>query len=97
MPPITRLFEKALSPRAHLLDEKHQSALRLFNGFTEGDPDLVVDLYARTLVFNNYAEVPILGISAIREAQAFYLEKLPWVQAIVLKTRHGTTLSLIHI
>lgn len=91
MPPITRLLEKALSPRTHLLDEKHQSALRLFNGFTEGDPDLVVDLYARTLVFNNYAEVPILGISAIREAQAFYLEKLPWVQAIVLKTRHGAT------
>jgi len=91
MPPITRLLEKALAARLPLLDEKHQSALRLFNGFTEGQPDLVVDLYARSLVFHNYAEIPIQGIANIREAQAFYLERLPWVQAIVLKTRHGTT------
>lgn len=91
MPPITRLLEKSLSARLPLLDEKHQSALRLFNGFSEGQPDLVVDLYARSLVFHNYAEIPIQGIANIREAQAFYLEKLPWVQAIVLKTRHGTT------
>ena len=91
MPPITRLLEKSLSARLPLLDEKHQSALRLFNGFSEGQPDLVVDLYARSLVFHNYAEIPIQGIANIREAQAFYLERLPWVQAIVLKTRHGTT------
>lgn len=91
MPPITRLLEKSLSARLPLLDEKHQSALRLFNGFSEGQPDLVVDLYARSLVFHNYAEIPIHGIANVREAQAFYLEKLPWVQAIVLKTRHGTT------
>lgn len=91
MPPITRLLEKALAARLPLLDEKHQSALRLFNGFTEGQPDLVVDLYARTLVFHNYAEIPIHGIANIREAQAFYLEKLPWTQAILLKTRNGTT------
>jgi len=91
MPPTARLLEKALAARQPLLDEKHQSALRLFNGFTEGQPDLVVDLYARTLVFNNYAEVPMRGIGNIREAQAFYLEKLPWAQAILLKTRHGTT------
>jgi 23S rRNA (cytosine1962-C5)-methyltransferase len=91
MPPITRLLEKSLSARLPLLDEKHQSALRLFNGFSEGQPDLVVDLYARTLVFHNYAEVPMLGIANIREAQAFYLHQMPWVQAIVLKTRHGAS------
>jgi 23S rRNA (cytosine1962-C5)-methyltransferase len=91
MPSTTPLLKKALAARAPLLDEKHQSALRLFNGFTEGDPNLVVDLFARTLVFHNYANIPIHGIGAIREAQAFYLEVLPWAQAIVLKTRAGTT------
>jgi 23S rRNA (cytosine1962-C5)-methyltransferase len=91
MPPTTPLLKKALATRARLLDEKHQSALRLFNGFTEGNPHLVVDLFARTLVFHNYADIPMHGIGAIREAQAFYLENLPWVQVIVLKTRAGTT------
>jgi 23S rRNA (cytosine1962-C5)-methyltransferase len=93
MPPTPHLLEKALSARIQLLDEKHQSALRLFNGFTEGNPDLVVDLYARTLVFHNYANVPLLGIGAVRDAQAFYLDRLPWIQTIVLKTRQGTTVQ----
>jgi 23S rRNA (cytosine1962-C5)-methyltransferase len=91
MPPTTPLLKKALTTRERLLDEKHQSALRLFNGFTEGDPNLVVDLYARTLVFHNYANIPMHGIGAVREAQSYYLQNLPWVQAIVLKTRAGAT------
>jgi 23S rRNA (cytosine1962-C5)-methyltransferase len=85
------LLEKALAARAALLDDKHQSALRLFNGFTEGQPSLTVDLYARSLVFHNYAEIPLQGIAAVRDAQAFYLSHLPWVQSILLKTRRGTT------
>ncbi|MDX9992678.1 MAG: class I SAM-dependent methyltransferase [Anaerolineales bacterium] len=91
MPPAPSLFQKALAVREPLLDEKHQSALRLFNGFTEGNPNLVVDLYGRSLVFHNYAEVPVRGIGAVRDAQAFYLAELPWLRAIVLKTRHATT------
>jgi len=94
--PIVPLLEAALAPRLSLLDPRHEGAVRLFNGFYEGEPDLVVDIYARTLVIFNHADVPAQAQEAIRAAQAFFLSQLPWVQAIVLKTRHGETLEARH-
>ena len=52
---VIALLEKALAVRSSLFDARHESAFRLFNGFTEGHPDLVMDLYASTLVIYNYA------------------------------------------
>lgn len=52
---ITQLLVQAVEARQSLFDPEHQSAFRLFNGFSEGNPDLVIDLYASTLVFHNYA------------------------------------------
>jgi 23S rRNA (cytosine1962-C5)-methyltransferase len=82
-------IEAALTFRAALFDERHENAFRLFNGFTEGNPDLVVDLYARTLVIHNYADKPEQGLDSVREAQRFLQERLPWIQAIVVKTRNS--------
>ena len=53
---LTQLLGGALEARRHLFDTAHQSAFRLFNGFSEGNPVLVIDLYASTLVFHNYAD-----------------------------------------
>ena len=44
------LLKSALTARLSLLAEPHNTAVRLFNGFFEGWPELVVDLYAATLV-----------------------------------------------
>ena len=60
------LLEKAIAlrqaqdsaARAPLFDPASESAFRLFNGFAEGYPELVLDVYARTLVIHNYAEDP---------------------------------------
>jgi 23S rRNA (cytosine1962-C5)-methyltransferase len=79
----------ALQKRLPLLDEPHADALRLFNGFVEGESSLVADLYARTLVIFNHADPPETALPAIQEAQAFFLSRLRWVQAVVLKTRHA--------
>jgi len=87
--PIETLLESALSFRSALFDERHETALRLFNGFTEGNPDLVVDVYARTLVIHNYADKPGSGIACLRAAHQFLLERLPWIQTIVVKTRNS--------
>jgi 23S rRNA (cytosine1962-C5)-methyltransferase len=54
MTELTALLEKAIEARQSLFDPASQSAFRLFNGFSEGNPDLVIDLYASTLVFHNY-------------------------------------------
>lgn len=87
--PIAHLLETALASRAALFDERHETALRLFNGFTEGQPNLVVDLYGKTLILHNYADHPASGFAAMRAAQEFLLPCLPWIQAIVVKTRNS--------
>jgi 23S rRNA (cytosine1962-C5)-methyltransferase len=86
---IPVLLEKAIAAREALLDAGHKSALRLFNGFLEGCPDLVVDLYASTLVLHNYAEAPEEGLSMVQEAQACLQNHLPWLRAGIIKTRNS--------
>ncbi len=65
------------------------SALRLYNGFLEGSPELVVDLYGRTLVLHDYAELPDDGLALVRQAQAYLQSRLPWLQAGIVKVRNG--------
>ena len=87
--PIETLIENALLFRSTLFDERHETGLRLFNGFTEGNPWLVADIYARTLVLHNYADRPGNGVALVREAHHFLLERLPWIQTVVVKTRNS--------
>ncbi len=84
------LLDDSLAARTHLVDENHQAAFRLFNGFTEGFPVLSVDIYARTALLHNYANPPADGEPVMRAAQAWILENLPWVTCIIVKTRNGT-------
>ena len=83
------LLEKAIAAREALFDADHKTALRLFNGFLEGCPELVVDLYGRTLVLNNYAQSPEEGLSTVQEAQAWLHGRLPWLRAAIVKTRNS--------
>ena len=85
------LLKKAHTARAVLFDEKHQSAFRLFNGFLEGNPDIAIDIYARTVVIHNYADFPAEGEVFVHAAQKFLLNKFDWLKAILLKTRKGKT------
>lgn len=83
------MLARALEARAEMFDAKREGALRLFAGFYEGCPDLVIDLYARTLVMHNYADPPAAGEAAIQMARDFLLRRLNWVTAVVVKTRHA--------
>jgi 23S rRNA (cytosine1962-C5)-methyltransferase len=84
---LAPLLSSALAARADLFDARHESAFRLFNGFFEGCPDLVIDLYARTVVLHNYADVPKQAQAMFTEAQEYLRAQLPWVNAVILKTR----------
>jgi len=88
---IISLLEKAITPRQSLFDIRHESAFRLFNGFTEGCPDLAIDLYASTLVMHNYADEPARGKFIIQTAQKFLLNELVWLHAGIMKTRNSKT------
>lgn len=72
--------------RLPLLDEFPTGALRLFNGFTEGCPQLVVDLYADTLVIFSHA-VKVPSLENQRLLVEFFLQQIPAVHTILLKSR----------
>ncbi len=86
---LVSLLAAAADARADLVDAGHEAAFRLFNGFLEGCPELVVDLYARTLVMHNYADRPQDAHELLREAQSFYLNRFPQIRAVAVKTRHA--------
>ena len=88
---IIPLLEKALSSRLNLFDPGHESAFRLFNGFTEGYPDLVLDVYGRTLVIHNYADDPAKNEEFIKEVTAYLQITLTWLHTGILKTRNAST------
>jgi 23S rRNA (cytosine1962-C5)-methyltransferase len=88
---LTSQLEKALASRLTLMDSTHESAFRLFNGFTEGYPELVIDVYARTLVIHNYADDPIQNEEIIKEANSYIQKTFPWLNTGILKTRNSTS------
>jgi 23S rRNA (cytosine1962-C5)-methyltransferase len=90
-PRTLSLIAGALDARAALVGEPHDSALRLFNGFYEGAPDLVLDVYARTLVIHDYASSEPLTATSVDLILATVLGVLPWIKAAVLKPRRAGT------
>jgi 23S rRNA (cytosine1962-C5)-methyltransferase len=86
---LSELLDHSLTARKSLFDSRHEAAFRLFNGFTEGCPQLVMDLYAATLVLNNYADHPEQGLAFVNEACDFLQTQLTWLRAGIVKTRNG--------
>ncbi|MBL6965979.1 MAG: class I SAM-dependent methyltransferase, partial [Anaerolineales bacterium] len=80
------LLEKALAAREKdFRDFENLGSLRLFNGFYEGQPGLVADLYGRTLVLFDYGKVG----DKIHHAADFYRERLPNLKCGIIKSRSG--------
>jgi 23S rRNA (cytosine1962-C5)-methyltransferase len=86
---IRPFLTQALHARLPLLDERHETAVRLFNGFLEGCPQLVVELFGATAVLYNYADPPAELDGVLTAVPPLLLDQFPWLQAILVKTRHG--------
>ena len=82
-----------LAARRDLFEPRHTSALRLFNGFLEGEPDLAVDLYGSSLVLHIHANPPESAAEKAQVVWQFYLAQLPWLQAVVVKEHRAPTLN----
>lgn len=67
----------------------HEEAFRLFNGFYEGFPDFVLDIYGSTLVIHDYSESP--DPSFIQKVVEHIRKSLNWLRAGILKTRNSPT------
>lgn len=87
--PLVSMLARAIDARAPMLDAAHATAMRLFNGFTEGHPDLVVDLYGATAIINNYANPATAGAAMVQDTMEMLLARLPWLRAVIVKTRHS--------
>ena len=85
---LKELLLSALRRRHALLsdDTLHRGAWRLFNGFTEGAPDLVIDLMGRTAVVQDYGKTALDEVF-IRD---FLLENLSFLRAVLLKRRNSS-------
>jgi 23S rRNA (cytosine1962-C5)-methyltransferase len=75
--------------RLPFMDSSHEEAFRLFNGFYEGFPDLVLDVYGSTLVVHDYAEQP--DSAFIQEIANHIQTSLNWLRTGIVKTRNGKT------
>jgi 23S rRNA (cytosine1962-C5)-methyltransferase len=91
MDSVLSSLEFALASRRDLFDARHEEAFRLFNGFTEGNPDLVIDVYGHTLLIHDYADEPSLNQEMVREVREYFHNALGWLQAGIVKTRNGKT------
>jgi len=81
----------ALAPRAPLAEARHETAFRLFNGFLEGEPRLVAEVFARTLVLHNHADPPEQAQATITAAEQYYRQQLAWIEAVLVKARYSRT------
>ncbi|NWF62690.1 MAG: class I SAM-dependent methyltransferase [Chloroflexi bacterium] len=80
--------DQASASRQMLGGDNHVEAFRLFNGFYEGYPSLVVDVYARTLVIHDYSETP--DPSLAHQVFDFIAPRLPWLGAAIVKARNSS-------
>lgn len=80
---ISARLEAAIAARRHLFEPRHEAAFRLFNGFREGWAEVAIDLYGRTLVIHDYSG----DDEAIRLIAAVCRRELPWIGAMLRKTR----------
>src|SRR5688572_22264124 len=89
--PLLSLLEKKLASHLTLSGSDHESAFRLFNGFYEGHPDIIIDIYGRTFVIHNYADDPAQNDHLIQEIIKLITTSLNWLRAGIIKTRNGKT------
>jgi 23S rRNA (cytosine1962-C5)-methyltransferase len=91
---LTDRLEKAFKARMSLLDPDNQSALRLFAGFYEGEPRLLADIFASTLLLTAYCDSTNDAQDLLDVAQRFYQERLHCLSCVVQKQRLARNTSL---
>jgi len=85
---LPQLLESTLQHRLPLIgQEPHCGAYRLFNGFSEGFPSLVVDLYGRTLVLFVHKVTGAEAAALAQSAFDFYTRALSWIDCVIAKRR----------
>ncbi|MGB4594710.1 MAG: class I SAM-dependent methyltransferase [Anaerolineaceae bacterium] len=89
-PNIKTLIQSRLQPRLSLLNPYQPQVIRLLNGYTEGLPGWMVDLYAANLVISEHTSPgPSSRQTAEQITQTIHTQ-LPWLQGALHKQRRST-------
>lgn len=81
-------LHKAFLARSSFLIGAETDAIRLFNGFLEGDNRWVIELFGNTLVINDNLQTELNPQDGIIIAQ-YYLDWQPTIKSILLKQRYS--------
>ena len=82
---LSELLLRAVAFRKDLIESEHQTAFRLFNGFYEGNKDLVADVYGSSLVLVDYCKDQGASDSLVQTAADVFQRELPWLKCIIVK------------
>eukprot|EP01047_Picozoa_sp_COSAG01_P013310 COSAG01_NODE_621_length_14780_cov_1056.278591_5_plen_324_part_00 len=83
-------IEFAVKKREALIEPPYHSAFRLLNGFLEDVSGVVLDVFGQTLVCHDYSKQGDLAL----EFFPLIREKLPWLQAGIVKQRRSKDVKL---
>ena len=78
------IISQAIQQRVAI--ENDTNAFRLFNGFYEGYPGLILDRYAHTLVIFNH-NAPILSLDESINISKIVLDQIPLIKTVLIKQR----------
>jgi len=78
-----------LNLRKDLIQEPFESAVRLFNGPLEGQPEWMIDLYGSSIVLHHYNKVVLADEEDLAELKNILLDQFPFITCIILKERRA--------
>ena len=85
---LMQFVDLALQKRVHLIKEPYNTAFRLINGFTENIPDLMVEVFGKTIVYNDYSTDTGDDISKLIDViNPMILKRLPFLVSGIVKHR----------
>jgi 23S rRNA (cytosine1962-C5)-methyltransferase len=82
---LSERLDQALRTRGATVNAEPQGAVRLFNGFLEGAPQLAADRYGSTLVIHNHADPPEELAPMVDRVIEHLARALPGMRAVLVK------------
>jgi 23S rRNA (cytosine1962-C5)-methyltransferase len=82
-------LEKAFRQRSGLLNSEFTNVIRLFNGFLEGEPRWVIELFGETLVINDNLNIPSDDLQIVRDLSLLYSDWIPALKSVLYKHRYA--------
>ena len=87
--------DHAIQKRKSLITAPYDTGFRLINGFLEGIDNIVVEVYAKTLVCHDYSKGVLAHENNLLNTLIDrLLQKLPWITTVIVKQKHSKKMTM---